>query len=105
LQEKYELKEEIKELSSQIKGMEYRLKKSGTAVSDEDKKLIEIGQKMKANQGKGKRQNKKIDNQFIKERYQAGDKPAEIHRQLQANGVKCTLKTVCNRIQGLINAG
>ena len=85
------------EKSTHIKKIENSEK---TVICDDyaDDELIKLGKKFKANIGKGKRQSKKISNALIKEMYESGLNPYQIHKRLLNEGTKCTLQTVINRI-------
>lgn len=65
--------------------------------------LAKLGEKFKVNIGKGKRQSKKISNALIKEMYESGINPYQIHKRLINEGTKCTLPTVINRINKMKN--
>ena len=60
--------------------------------------LEKLGQKMKEQQNKGRKQNKKIEDSKIKILHDLGFKPYQILKTLEADGKVCSLQTIINRL-------
>lgn len=90
------LQAEVNKLTAQLNGK--------MSLSAEDKKLLEWGKAMKRNQS-GRHESKRIDNEFIKAKCLSGLSRYAIQKELEENGVKCTLKTVIERIDKMKERG